>query len=166
MRLLDARFRRNKLPYILQCLLATASVAVLLIILDAISQTTLIAALGASVFIAFTIPEANLSQPRFMIGGYVVAVCCGCLCFWLMSLSSWQMVPIRSFPNAAFGALAVGLAMFIMVLTDTEHPPAAGLALGFVLNEWDVRTVVIVLVGIIMVCVIKRALRSILKNLI
>ena len=117
-------------------------------------------------FIAFTIPKANLSRPRFLIGGYVVAVCCGCLCSWLMSLSSWQTVAIRSFPNAAFGALAVGLTMFIMVLTDTEHPPAAGLALGFVLNEWDVRTVVIVLVGITMVCVIKRALRSILKNLI
>lgn len=34
------------------------------------------------------------------------------------------------------GALAISLAVFTMVVTRSEHPPAAALALGLVLNDW------------------------------
>jgi CBS-domain-containing membrane protein len=65
-----------------------------------------------------------------------------------------------------FGALAISLAMFTMVVTRTEHPPAAALALGLVLNEWDPVTLVVVLVGVIGLSVIKRIVLPMLMDLV
>ena len=64
------------------------------------------------------------------------------------------------------GAVAVGLAMFCMVTTDTEHPPGAAIALGFVLNEWDLMTVAVVLAGICSISFIKESVRSRLIDLL
>jgi CBS-domain-containing membrane protein len=65
-----------------------------------------------------------------------------------------------------FGAMAVGLAIFVMVITGTAHPPAAGLALGLILNEWSPLTIVVVFAGIISLSVIKTVLKPVLKNLL
>jgi hypothetical protein len=65
-----------------------------------------------------------------------------------------------------FGALATGLAMLLMVITDTEHPPAASLALGFVLNEWDALTVLAVISGIVALASIKEVLKFRLIDLL
>ena len=59
----------------------------------------------------------------------------------------------------------MGLAMFVMVTTDMEHPPAAAIALGFVLNEWDMMTIVVVLAGISAISLIKEAARGRLIDL-
>ena len=58
------------------------------------------------------------------------------------------------------------LAMFTMVVTRTEHPPAAALALGLVLNEWSLLTLAVVLAGIIALSVIKRLVLPMLLDLI
>ena len=73
---------------------------------------------------------------------------------------------IHESPHVVFGAMSVGLAIFVMVITDTEHPPAAGLALGLILNEWSLLTIVVVFVGIISLSVIKFILKPVLKNLL
>jgi CBS-domain-containing membrane protein len=65
-----------------------------------------------------------------------------------------------------FGALSVGLAILLMVVTNTEHPPVAGLALGFVLNEWNFRTVVVVFAGIVLLAILKTLLRPMLVDLV
>ena len=49
--------------------------------------------------------------------------------------------------------------------TETEHPPAAALALGYVLNEWDGGTVLVVLAGATALSLIKEALRNRLMDL-
>ena len=57
--------------------------------------------------------------------------------------------------------------MFLMVITDTEHPPAAGLALGLVLAEsWRPEIIIVVLVGIVLVALLKRLLKPVLKDLL
>ncbi len=65
-----------------------------------------------------------------------------------------------------FGAVATGLAMLLMVITDTEHPPAASLALGFVLSEWDALTVLAVISGIVALASIKEVLKFRLIDLL
>ena len=70
------------------------------------------------------------------------------------------------FARILLGALAVGLTMFVMVTTDTEHPPGAALALGFVLNEWDLMTILVVLLGIGAISVVKEAARGRLIDLL
>ncbi len=53
--------------------------------------------------------------------------------------------------------------MFLMVITDTEHPPAAGLALGLVLAEsWRPEIIIVVLVGIVLVALLKPVLKDLL----
>ncbi len=46
-------------------------------------------------------------------------------------------------------------------VTDTEHPPAADLALGFVLDEWDYFTVVVVVAGIVSLSILKTLLKPV-----
>ena len=53
-----------------------------------------------------------------------------------------------------------------MVITDTEHPPAAGVALGFVLHGWDYFTVIVVLMGIVSISILKFLLKPVLINLL
>ena len=77
---IDRHFRREDLKrYALQCGLAGFVVFILLLVLDAVTQTVLIAALGASAFIAFAVPRSLHSGPRHMIGGYVVGILAGSL---------------------------------------------------------------------------------------
>lgn len=77
---IDRHFRREDFKrYALQCGLAGLVVLVLLLVLDAVTQTVLIAALGASTFIAFAVPRSKHSGPRHMIGGYAVGIFAGSL---------------------------------------------------------------------------------------
>ena len=62
--------------------------------------------------------------------------------------------------------MAVGLAIFVMVITGTAHPPAAVLALGLILNEWSPLMIVVVFAGIISLSVIKTVLKPVVKNLL
>lgn len=162
MELFDAKFTRQKLRYVLQSLLATAAVLLVLLVLD--SNAAIIAALGASSFILFTMPHAQVARVRFVVGGYVVGVAVGTLCHWL-GQCPWPAA-LGEPPYVAFGALAVGLAIFVMVLTNTEHPPAASLALGLVLGQWSLLTVGVVLVGIVGLSALKKLLEPMLINLL
>ena len=163
---IDRHFRRENLKrYALQCGLAGLVVFVLLLVLDAVTQTVLIAALGASTFIAFAIPRHLHSGPRHMIGGYVVGILAGSLMSTL-EMSMDVSAALGSAVIIIFGAIAISLAMFTMVVTRTEHPPAAALALGLVLNEWSVLTLFVVLAGVIALSVIKQLILPALLDLI
>jgi hypothetical protein len=52
-----------------------------------------------------------------------------------------------------------------MVITNTEHPPASGIALGLVINEWTFHTIIFILVGVFVLFLVKRFLGSILIDL-
>ncbi len=167
MKIFDEKFSSHKKRYILQCVIATLSVFIILLILDAGSNAVIIAALGASTFIVFTMPEAQVSRSRFLIGGYLVGIAAGLLCYYLSSLALLTRIFINpEYSLVVFGSLSVGLAIFAMVITDTEHPPAAGLALGLILNEWSYMTIFLAIVGIITLSVIKAVLRPQLRNLL
>jgi len=166
-RILDEKFRKNIIGDIFQCALAPISVFIVMMVLDVVTKAVIIAALGLSTFIAFTMPKAEVSKPRIMIGGYIVGIVAGCLCHYLSLWSLMTWVPfIHESPHVVFGAMAVGLAIFVMVITGTAHPPAAGLALGLILNEWSPLTIVVVFAGIISLSVIKTVLKPVLKNLL
>ncbi len=166
LRLVDTKFGRNKATYLIQSLLMTVTILVVLLALDAVSQTVLIASLGASAFIAFALPQRYASKPRYLVGGYVVGTLSGCglsLVATLLVLEGG--VDIRT-ASLVCGALATGLAFLVMTTTDTEHPPAAALALGYVLNSWDGTTIMVVLAGIVSLSAIKELLRPRLMDLV
>lgn len=162
----DQHFRRNDIRrYAMQCGLAGFVVLVLLLVLDAVTQTVLIAALGASAFIAFAVPRSLHSGPRNLVGGYIVGMLAGAL----MGTLNNMIDASASFEHAVMiicGAIAISLAMFTMVVTRTEHPPAAALALGLVLNEWSFLTLVVILLGVIGLSVVKQLVLPALLDLI
>ena len=152
--------------YALQCSLATVVVLILLVALDAVTQTVLIAALGASTFIAFAVPRSLVSSPRCMIGGYLVGIVSGTLMSTLNVAFEFSDVVLTHVSLIVFAALATGLAMFLMVVTRTEHPPAAALALGLVFNQWSAVTLLVVIGGVVALSICKRLVLPLLMDLL
>lgn len=72
----------------------------------------IIAPFGASCVLLFAAWEAPLAQPRNLIGGHLIASIIGLLVLQFLGNQPWTL------------ALGVGLAISIMVLTKTTHPPA------------------------------------------
>lgn len=164
---MDRHFRWENLQrYALQCGLAGVVVILLLLILDAVTQTVLIASLGASAFIAFAVPRSLHSGARHLIGGYLIGMAAGCLMSLLNTHLQLQDATLAHAVMVIFGATAISLAMFMMVVTRTEHPPAAALALGLVFNEWNLLTLAVIVAGILALSVIKRLVLPILLDLI
>lgn len=165
-RLFDANFRTHRAQYFKQTLMATLTMMVVLLLLDLVDQTVLIASLGASTFIVFSMPHTKRSEPRYLVGGYVVGTLAGCS----LSLMATQLIGLSAadprIVQICCAALALGLAFLIMVVTDTEHPPAAALALGFVLNDWDLFALIVVMSGIVLITTIKELIKPRLLDLI
>ena len=53
-----------------------------------------------------------------------------------------------------------------MVSTNTEHPPAAGTALGLVVPGWSVPAVIFVLVSVLVLSIVRIVLRHKMVNLL
>ncbi len=167
MRLFDEKFKKHKARYVLQCVLATVSAMIVLTALKAIASAAVIGALGASAVIGFSMPQRRVARARYLIGGYLVGIIAGSTCYWLLRLFVSGEFPITDeLASVIFAGLAVGLAIFLMVVTNTEHPPAAGLALGLVLGEWNSQTVLFILLGVICLVSLKRLLKPFLIDLL
>lgn len=137
MRWIDPKFKGNRFNYMVQSLMALVVVFVMSLFMDMFAQTTIIASLGATVFIVFTMPHKNVSRGRYLFGGYTIGLVVGVSCTWLM-------VSDVVFMKSLVMALAVGLAIFLMVVTNTEHPPAAAIALGVVVDGVSITTVIVI----------------------
>ena len=137
-----------------------------LLFLDSVYQTVLIAGLGASSVVAFSVPSLRASRPRCLLGGYIIGIAVGCAMSSLVGVASDSLIMDEHAVQIVLGAVAVGLAMFLMVTTDTEHPPGAAIALGFVLNEWDLMTIVVVMTGIALISMVKELARNWLIDLL
>jgi CBS-domain-containing membrane protein len=165
--LIDKKFRKNKIKYIAQCILATLTILAVLIFLDVLNETAIITALGASAFIVFTMPTQYSSDPRRLIGGYSVGLIVGFI-FYLFSTSEIgsTLFGNHTTPLVIFGSISVGVAVFIMALTNTEHAPAAGIALGLVINRWDYLTIIFIIIAILWLTSIRLILKDHLMDLI
>ncbi|MBD3426882.1 MAG: hypothetical protein GF409_06585 [Candidatus Omnitrophica bacterium] len=165
MRLWDRKFLDNKSKYIGQALLGGLAVGIALQVFDVVNKPVIIASFGASAFIAFTMPHQSISRPRCLIGGYALGLISGVI------LSNLTVFPAETYLlqkeiEITGGAIAVALAMFMMAITNTEHAPATGVALGLVINEWDLMTLVQIMAGIIIISLIQRMLKPWMIDLI
>lgn len=159
---LDDEFRHHPVRYLVQSAMAGVVTMVFLSFLDVLTYTGLVAALGATTFLIFTMPHKVSARPRYLIGGYIMGGLAGILTSH--AFSSGGLLPIHNV--FAIGAIAVGLATFLMVTTNTEHPPAAGMALGLVLQPWDYRTVLYVLGCVCFLCLARHALKRVMIDLV
>jgi len=165
-RIVNQKLRHNVLRYLFQCSLAAVTILVALLFLDVCTHTAIVATLGASAFIVFATPGAYAAQPRSLIGGYVIGTSVGCLCHFASILPIVQAAPGGSeTPLILSAAAGVSISIFLMVITGCEHPPAAGMALGLVLNEWDYTTILFVLGAVVLFTLVRSLLRPVMIDL-
>ena len=163
MRWIDQRFREDPTHYVLQTLVAFAACAIIIIFLGALTNGAMVAALGASAFIVFAAPHSKMAKPRSLIGGHILSMGVGLLCS-LVFRTGW--VELTEVTAGWVGAGAVAVSLFGMVLTDSEHPPAAGNALAFAVSAFDMGHILFTLGAVAGLASIRHLLRRWLRNLI
>jgi len=93
---------------------AFIAIAALLYLTQVSGYPLIMASFGASCVLLFALPEAPLAQPKNVIGGHFITA--------LVGLLVAHFIPV----SPLIIALAVGVAIGLMVLTGTTHPPAGG----------------------------------------
>ena len=83
----------------------------------ACGQLLLIGSFGASAMLLFGVNNSPLAQPRNLIGGHLVSAGVAVIMAALFG------------PGLIVSAVTVGLAIMLMNLTHTEHPPGGATAL-------------------------------------
>ncbi len=119
---IDKKFRRYWKNYVFQSLFAAVGIFITLVFFNIQKRPIIIASIGSSVFIVFALPKNITAQPRRVIGGHIIGLLCGALSTLIPHPSMVSSMLVYSF--------AVGISIFLMVITNTEHPPASGTALG------------------------------------
>jgi len=150
---IKSKFKKLWKYYIIQSLMATIVLFILVLILGE-HKIVLISAMGATVFIVFAMPRAISAQTRNVVGGHMVGLASGAI-FYLTTLPFFVEYP-----------LAVGVAVFLMVALDVEHPPAAGTALAVVINEVSLNAFVTIMLSAVVISQCRYYLRGYLKDLV
>lgn len=105
-----------------------------------------VASFGASAVLIYGVPDAPLSQPRNVILGHTLSAAVGVAIVMLFGLTWWSP------------GLGTALALVVMLLTKTTHPPGGATALFAVLSEAHpsyiltpiaVGAVILVLIGLL-----------------
>ena len=157
---IDANFKRYPGHYLWQCSLAVVMFLLVLLFLDALEHTAIIATLGATAFIVFALPRSYSSTLRHLLGGYAVGITVGCLCSYLaLGLGDSGTVRVGNAAVVISGAIAVGAAIFLMAILNMEHPPAAGMALSLVINPWELQTMLFIVGVVLLFALVKEFLK-------
>ena len=150
---IKSKFKKLWKYYILQSLLATIVLFILVLVFGR-DKLVVISAMGATTFIVFAMPKAVSAKTRNVVGGHLVGLACGTL-FYFTPLPYFVEYP-----------LVVGIAFFLMVALDVEHPPAAGTALAMVINEVSLDTFVIIMLSAVILSQCRYYLKGYLKDLV
>jgi len=150
-------FKQRWKNYVYQSLLAFAAVTAVLWLLYR-ENAVVVASIGATAFIVFTMPRLPTAQPRRIIGGHIIGLVSGSLAALVPHSAELTTILIY--------ALAVGVSIFLMVSLDMEHPPAAATALGLVINGYSTKVVLAVLTSAVILSIAHRTMRKYLRDLV
>ncbi len=90
-------------------------------------QLFLVGSFGASAVLIYGAPRVEYAQPRNLVGGHLVSA--------IVGVTVYKLIP---FDAALAGAVAVSLAVVIMHLSKTLHPPGGATALIAVIGSSQV----------------------------
>ena len=147
------KFKKLWKYYLWQSCLAAIALFIIVLILGK-GKMVVISAMGATAFVVFAMPTAASAQTRNVIGGHLVGLASGTI-FYFAPLPYFFEYP-----------LAVGIAIFVMVILDVEHPPAAGTALAVVINEVSPEVFVTIMASAVILSQCRYYLRNFLKDLV
>ena len=162
----DKKYAVNKGKYIWQCGYATIVAYLVLTSISLISSYIVVASIASTSFLIFSAPHAERSKVRYIFGGYCVGFITGLLCYIAMDVFIWMIPALANHFDEIFGGLAIGFSIFAMVVFDVEHPPASAFSLAMVLGDWNIWTIIVTSVALIILTVSRRLLRKHLIDLI
>ncbi|MHB8076471.1 HPP family protein [Desulfosporosinus fructosivorans] len=108
---------------ILLSILGTLIGITAIVILSHKFDLSVIASFGASAVLIFGVPDAPMAQPRNVILGHTLSAVAGVATVMLFGLTWWSP------------ALGTALALLLMLLTKTTHPPGGATALFAVMSQ-------------------------------
>ena len=157
--LFDKKYKQNWQHYLIQCGLGGLAIYLGLFLINLQQNPVILASVGASTFIVFVTPENYSAHRRNILGGHLMGFIVGGLV---------NLIPHTSYSNFAviLYSLAVAAALLVMALTDTEHPPAAGTALGIAVQGASVRIFVSLAICVLVLSLFHHFFKKYLKNLL
>lgn len=149
------RFLRYWKNIFLQISLAIITIYIVLLFLS-IEHAVIISSIAATAFIVFTMPKSIAARPKNVIGGHLIGLLTGLFSTFLYSYY---------INNILVYAFAVGLSIFLMILTDTEHPPASGTALGVSIKGFTSDVIIAVVTSSIILSLFHQLFKKFLIDL-
>ena len=164
---LDSNIRSRFPNFLFQCSLATIALIVILLVENAVFRAAIVVAVASTAFTIFVVPDSVASSPRRVIGGHAVAVVTRSIFSSIFLIPALESASEQSgYITDIMAALSVGLGILAMVATNTEHPPAAGTALGLVIHGWSWSAVAFILSSAVILSILRIVLRPRMINLI
>ena len=145
--LIDPTFHGQRSAYFLQAAPAAISLVLILVVEVGVSSVPINTSIASSVFLVFVVPHSLASSTRRLLGGHIVGVISGDTC-------------------AVAGAIGVGVAILVMAITNTAHPPAAGTTLGLITVGADTSAVLFILSAAAILTAIHLLLARYMANLL
>ena len=149
------KFRLSWKNYIFQSFLVGLAIFLVLLFLE-IEHSIVISAIGATAFIVFAMPHNVTANSRHVIGGHLISFSIGALCALIPQPSLWYSIMAYS--------LAVGLSIFIMVVIDVGHPPAAATALGLAITGFSLDAAITVVTSAALLSLAHHFLKPLLEK--
>lgn len=161
---------------LIQPICASVILFAVLYCLDLVNAGTLIWAAGASTlastcFIVFGAPNTDSAKPYRILVSYLIAMVCGHLVRLVtehicvgQSICHDPAYSIHLYELAAVISLAI--AFIILLLMKCSHPPAAGLSVVMVLDITNVKAMVIIYLGALVIALVRLIFYKHLKPLI
>ena len=150
---ITAKFKKLWVYYLVQSAMAAGVLAILFLVLGE-DRMILISAIGSSAFVVFAMPKTTSATARVVIGSHFVG---------LLSGATFAFVVL---PHYISYPVAVGIAIFLMVSLDLEHPPAAGTAIAAVTHGDSLDIWLAVASSVLILSLARYLLRNHLKDLI
>lgn len=143
--------------YVFQSFLATLTVLLLILILK-MEHIVVIASIGSTAFIVFALPKSITARPKNVIGGQIIGLLSGSIC---------ALIPHSSFISSIIVySVAVGLSIFLMITTDTAHPPASGTALGIAITGFSINIALSLIISVTILSFVHHFLKPFLEDLV
>ena len=142
--------------YVFQVFFATVATFIVLVLLN-LNQAIIVASIGSTAFIVFAMPQYLTAKARNIMGGYAIGLTVGSICSIIPQSSYFQFI--------MFSFLAVGLSIFLMIITDTEHPPASGATLAIAISGFSLKVVLAAMASVSILSLIHHVFKRHLRDL-
>jgi CBS-domain-containing membrane protein len=166
LRWVDAKFIHRPRIYLVQSFLAGLALVGILTAQEALTSGSIVivAAIASSVAIVFFVPHSVASNPFRIIGGHLSAILAAGCTVGIMMLVPDSVAGNQWVIHVMEGA-SLSLVILFMTITNTEHAPAAGAALGLA-TSIPLNSIIFVLLAAVIISIVRIALHKRLHNLI